>query len=102
MPWTGRKRDERLHARVPGLRRGSAHRFFAGQAGMRSRPARRLDDLQRIGRRHEDLREERVRVKSDRREHLVEFLLAERGRARRGWRRGHLRHRERSRKCDQQ
>jgi len=41
-------------------------------------PPVRLDDLQRVRGRHEDLRQERIGIQGDRRQHLVEFLLPER------------------------
>ena len=49
----------------------------AAQAGIGARPARRLDHFDRIRRRHEDLRQQRVRIERDRREHLVELGLGE-------------------------
>src|SRR4030095_10302945 len=43
-----------------------------------------LDDLERIRRRHQHLRQKLVRVESDRREQRIELILRERLRRRRG------------------
>jgi hypothetical protein len=34
-------------------------------------PARRVDDVERIGRRHQDLDQQVIRIKRDGREHLI-------------------------------
>ena len=70
-----RECDQRFHARVPVLALGRAHRVVAGKTGAGPGPARGFDHFERVGRCHQDLRQQRVGVERDRREHLVEFLL---------------------------
>jgi hypothetical protein len=41
------------------------------------RPARRLDDFQRITAGHQDLRQQRIRIERDRRQYLVELFRLE-------------------------
>ena len=67
--------DQRLDARVPVLVRDQGDGLVALQPGVRARPARRLDDVERIGRGHQHLRQQRVGIQRDRREHLVELGL---------------------------
>ena len=77
-----REGHQRLHARVPVLVLRRAHGVVALQAGVGARPACRLDHLDRINGRHEDLREQRIGIERDRGEHLVELGLAEGARRR--------------------
>jgi hypothetical protein len=53
------KRDERLDARIPRLQVEGSRQSEAGQGCVRGilKPARRVDDLERVGRRHQDLPE---------------------------------------------
>jgi len=74
------KGEQGLDARVPVPVRGGAHRFVAGQSGVGARPARRLHDFQRVGRGHEHLGQQGIRIQRDRSEHLLELCLRE-GRA---------------------
>src|SRR2546428_6830574 len=72
------KRDERFDAGVPAILCNRLHRLVAFKAGIGPGPTRGLDDLERIGRGHQNLRQERVRVQRYRRQHLIEFLLRKR------------------------
>jgi len=74
------KRGDRLDARVPIHRLQSGDERVALERGVARiiEPARRLDDLQRKGRSHENLRHQLVGVERDRREHLIQFLLSTR------------------------
>ncbi len=86
---------QRLDALVPRLVLQRILERRALQPGVLLAPARGLDDLERIRRRHQHLRQQRIGVERDRGQHRVEFLLLE-GRSgrgglrarRRGWRRG--------------
>ena len=62
-----RERDQRLHARVPVFVLHRAHRIVALQARIGARPARRCGHLERIGRGHQHLREQRIGIQRDRR-----------------------------------
>ena len=74
-----RERDQRLDARVPRLILDLLHRSVAlvVRVGLvdHSRPPRHRV---RVGRRHQHLRQQRIRIERDRRGHLVELLLRER------------------------
>lgn len=70
--------DQRLDADIPTLVLDRRHRGIALEIGISLHPTRRLDDLQRIGRCHQHLRQQRVRIECDRRQHLVELLGRER------------------------
>src|SRR5271165_3314728 len=73
----GGERGDRLDARVPIHRLQGGDERVALERGVARiiEPARRLDDLQRKGRRHENLRHQLIGVERDRREHLIQFLL---------------------------
>ena len=60
-----RKRDQRLHGRIPGLLLHLLRNGVALDLRMLLGPARGLHDLERIGRGHEDLRQQRVRIQRD-------------------------------------
>ncbi|SAL87932.1 hypothetical protein AWB68_08595 [Caballeronia choica] len=75
-----RECHQRFHAGVPRLILYRLHGGIALHAGIRFYPARRVHDLQRIGRRHQHLRQHGVRVERDRSDQGLEFL-------RREWRR---------------
>ena len=68
-----RKGGQRLHARIPAAALRRLHSVVALQPRVRLRPARGIGDLLRISRRHQDLREQRVGIQRNRREHLVEL-----------------------------
>ena len=72
-----RQRSQRLHARIPGLLLHRALERLAGHVRIDLRPARRRDDLERIGRGHEDLRQESIGVERDRRHQLLELRRRE-------------------------
>ena len=108
-----RKHGERLDRRVPGLALQRVFQRLALEARVRLHPPLRGDDFERIRRRHQHLREKRVRIERDGREQLVELFLRERfgggGRRRGGrcggrrwWRLCRQRHRKREtqRACD--
>ena len=69
----GREGDQRFHADVPGLVGHGGDGGIALRAGIGLLPARGLDDLERIGRGHQHLRQQRVVVERDRRQDLVEL-----------------------------
>jgi len=71
----GREGDQRFHARVPVFGGDLRNGLVALQSGMGARPARGFDHVERIGRGHQDLRQQRVWVERDRGEHLVELGL---------------------------
>ena len=73
-----RKRGERLHADVPALVLHRRNGSIALEVGIGLRPARRLNDLQGIGRTHQHLRQKRVGIEGDGRQQLVELLGRER------------------------
>jgi hypothetical protein len=68
------QRRHRLDARVPRLLRDLVSQRLVFQARVLREPLLELDDLERIGGRHEDLPEERVRVKGDRCHQSVELI----------------------------
>jgi hypothetical protein len=74
-----RKRDQRFHARIPIHVAHSQHRRLTALVGVGviARPACGFDHFQRIGRGHQDLREQRIWIQRDWRQHLVELLLGE-------------------------
>lgn len=72
-----RKGHQRLHAGIPALVFHGGHGVFAAQPRMLARPARRLDDFQRVGRRDQHVREHAVGIQRHRGEHRVELGLAE-------------------------
>src|SRR5271166_6698213 len=74
----GGERRDRLDARVPIDRLQGGNERVALERGVARiiEPARRLDDLQRKGRSHENLRHQLIGVERDRREHLIQFLLS--------------------------
>ena len=69
-----RKRRQRLDADVPVLVLDRGHRRIALEIGIGLRPARRLDDFERIARGHQRLRQQGIGIQRDRRQHLVELL----------------------------
>ncbi len=75
-----RKRDQRLHARVPRLVLYGLHRGVTLEMAVRERPIDGKGDIRRIGGRHQHLRQQRIGEERDGREHLVEFRGRERGR----------------------
>ena len=81
-------RDERFHARLPRLVLRHLHRVVAAHARVAARPVRGLRYLVGVDRGREDLRQERIGIKGDRREQRVELglrvqpLLRVRGRKR--------------------
>jgi hypothetical protein len=77
--WKGR---QRLHAQVPGHLVQSVIEHVSAKVRVCLHPSVRFRNLIRIGRRYEDLREQRIGIERDRGQHLVQFLRAEcRGRA---------------------
>ena len=72
------KGGQRLHAHVPALVLHGGDRRIALERRIGLRPARRIDDLERVARRHQRLRQQRVGIERDGRQHLVEFLGLER------------------------
>ena len=71
-------RRERLDARIPLLLLHRVLERLTGDLGVLARPARRLDHLQRIGRRHQDLRQQIVRIECDRRHQLLDLCRRQR------------------------
>ena len=65
---------ERLHASVPRLQLGRRAQRVALQVLVFLDPAVRLNDLERIGRRHDDERQEAVRVQGDGRDQRFELF----------------------------
>ena len=72
-----REGDQRRDAGVPALVLDGSQRGIAREIGIVLGPARRLDDFQRIGRRHQDLRQQRIGIERDRRQELVELSRRE-------------------------
>src|SRR5437867_128950 len=72
------KRNERFDAGIPSILFDRPHGFVAFEVGIGSGPTRGLDDLERIRRGHQNLRQQRVRVQRDWRQHLIELLLRKR------------------------
>ena len=79
-----RKRDQRLDAGIPVVPLDRLHRLVAGEIGIGPGPARGLNGFDRIGRCHQNLRQQRIRIKRDRCQHLIELLLREHGLAGQG------------------
>ena len=73
----GRRRYELLDARVPVLLVESPLQLVAFQHLVGFGPALGLDHLERIGRRHQHLRQQRVRIERDRRDELIELTFIE-------------------------
>ena len=73
----GRHRYQCLHARVPILIGERVVKLVALQGFVGLRPTIGLDHFERIGRRHEHLREQRIGIKRDRRHERVKLILAE-------------------------
>ena len=73
----GRRRHERLHARVPILLGESLVELVALQRCIGFGEAVGLHHLERIGRGHQHLREQGVGIERDRRDKRVELALAE-------------------------
>ena len=73
------KRRQRLDAWIPRLCLGRGGKLVSLQVGISGilEPTIRLDDLERIGRGHQDLCEQGVRIKRDRGEQLVELFSFE-------------------------
>ncbi len=94
-PDHARERDQRLDARIPVLVLDRAHRLVALKPRVALRPARRLDHLEGIGRSHQDLRQQRVGIERNRRQHLVQLRLRIALCRRRLGERGRRRHEER-------
>ena len=74
----------RLDAGIPRLLRDRVGQRLVLQARVLREPLLELDDLERVGGRHEDLAEERVRVEGDRRHEGVELFGWKLRRFRRG------------------
>ena len=72
-----RERRQRLDAGVPVHALDRPYRVLTLQAGVGARPAGRLHHLQRVGGRHQDLRQQRIGIERYRRQHLVELRLPE-------------------------
>jgi hypothetical protein len=76
-----RERGQGLHRRIPVLLPGGLHHRVALElVPVRLDEARRLDDVERVGRRHQRLHEELVGIQRDRRDEAVELVLRELGR----------------------
>jgi len=63
-----------FHARVPGLHIERGIQLVAFEVCVRLLPSRGLHDLKRVGGRHADLRQQVVRIKSDRSEERIQLL----------------------------
>ena len=86
-----RKGDQRLHARVPGLTGYFFDCIIAFRFGVRFRPGDGLGDFPWVGAGHQHLCKEWVRIKGNRRQHLIQLLLSKDrilGGRRHGWRIG--------------
>ena len=70
------KSRQGLHAGVPILLLHGVLEFVPLEPGVVLDPARRLDDLDGVGRRHQDLGEQRIRVERNRRHQLLKFFGA--------------------------
>ena len=66
---------DRFHAGVPVRRLQGLLERGALQRCVLLVPAGGLDDLERVGRRHEHLRHQRIRIERHRRHHLFELFL---------------------------
>ena len=74
------KPDQGLHARIPGLTRSLVHCGFASLVSVRFGPARSLNHFKRIGRRHQDLTEQRIGIERDGRQQRIKLLIGKYGR----------------------
>jgi len=74
-----RKRDQRFHADIPRLTLYRLYRRIALEFGILFDPTRGMHDFQRIGRRHQYLRQHRVWIKGDRGHQCLDFLRLECG-----------------------
>jgi len=68
---------QRLDAGIPVKAVNSSHGILAAQVGMFARPARRLNNLQWIGGGNQQMRQHAVGIQRHRRQHGVNFALAE-------------------------
>ena len=73
-----RHRGQRFDRRIPGHLCHGIFQCLAGDIGVSLDKARRLDHFQRIGRGHQDLGQQVIRVKRDRCQQLIKVLLRER------------------------
>ena len=73
-----RERRQRFHGRIPGFLLQRILERLVLEAGVDLDPALGLDDLQRIGGRHQNLYEELIGIERDRRHELLELLLRKR------------------------
>ncbi len=80
------ERRHRLDGRVPGLLRDRVCERLVLQSLVLPEPLLELDDLERVGRGHERLREQRVGVQGDGRDQRVELVRRGLGRGRLGCR----------------
>jgi len=69
-----RKVDQRNECRIESLSLRRIGERLSAQTRVLMKPIVNIEDLLRIGRRRTDLREQRVRVKSDGREQLIELI----------------------------
>ena len=67
-----------VDTRVPAIRLGRAHRLVTPEMRIRARQARGLPDFERVGRGHQYLRQQRIGIERDRRQHLVQTGLRKR------------------------
>ncbi len=72
-----RNRRQRLDARIPTLLLHGVLERLAGDLWIFLGPARGLDHLERIGRRHQHLRDQGVGKQRDRRDQLLDLLVVE-------------------------
>ncbi|MCY1403253.1 hypothetical protein D9M71_184230 [compost metagenome] len=70
-----RESDQRLHARIPGLVRHLFDRVVTLGVRMRFGPADGLADFPGVGGGHQHLCKQRVRVKRNGRQHLIQLFL---------------------------
>jgi hypothetical protein len=68
---------ERFHTRVPVLLFQGSRQLVAPQVRVCLYPAGRPNDLQGVGRSHQDLNQKLIRIERDGRQHLVQLLLSE-------------------------
>ena len=72
------ERDQRRNRRIPRLVLDHLHRLVALGVRMRLRPRRGRGEILRIGRGHQQLRQQRIGIQRDLRRQLVELLVGER------------------------
>src|SRR5579862_503070 len=77
-----RKRGQRLYTWIPALLLEGILQGLVLEGGVLLLPARRFDDFERIGGRHQDLRQQRVGIEGNGRDDLLDFLRLEYGRLR--------------------